>query len=131
MSGHGVGKEYERGELVEVEQRDNQPFELASVASSAYYRVTMEHKSGVFKSQVFRVEVSEIDPFIIYNGEEYPGTSLVLPQGASFSLYAKPTSILSQSVNSTRIYKWAVANDTIQADTLTYHWMIWAYRWPI
>lgn len=96
-------------------------FELASVASSAYYRVTMEHKSGVFKSQVFRVEVSEIDPFIIYNGEEYPGTSLVLPQGASFSLYAKPTSILSQSVNSTRIYKWAVANDTIQADTLTYH----------
>ena len=100
-------------------------FELASVASSAYYRVTMEHKSGVFKSQVFRVEVSEIDPFIIYNGEEYPGTSLVLPQGASFSLYAKPTSILSQSVNSTRIYKWAVANDTIQADTLTYHWMIW------
>ena len=96
-------------------------FELASVASSAYYRVTMEHKSGVLKSQVFRVEVSEIDPFIIYNGEEYPGTSMVLPRGASFSLYAKPTSILSQSVNSTRIYKWAVGNDTIQADTLTYH----------
>ncbi len=96
-------------------------FELASVASSAYYRVTMEHKSGVLKSQVFRVEVSEIDPFIIYNGEEYPGTSMVLPRGASFSLYAKPTSILSQSVNSTRIYKWVVGNDTIQADTLTYH----------
>ena len=96
-------------------------FELASGASSAYYRVTMEHKSGVLKSQVFRVEVSEIDPFIIYNGEEYPGTSMVLPRGASFSLYAKPTSILSQSVNSTRIYKWVVGNDTIQADTLTYH----------
>ena len=48
----------------------------------------MEHKSGVLKSQVFRVEVSEIDPFIIYNGEEYPGTSMVLPRGASFSLYA-------------------------------------------
>ena len=58
---------------------------------------------------------------VIYNGEEYPGTSMVLPRGASFSLYAKPTSILSQSVNSTRIYKWVVGNDTIQADTLTYH----------
>lgn len=96
-------------------------FELVSVGSSAYYRVTMEHKSGAQVSQMFRVEVSEIDPFIIYNGEEYPGTSLVLPQGASFSLYAKPTSILSQSVNSTRIYKWVVGNDTIQSDTLTYH----------
>ena len=95
---------------------------LPSVSSNYYYRVSMVHKSGARYSQVFRVEIAEIDPYIIYNGgTEIEGVSLVQPLGASVSLYAKPNSILSQSVNSTRIYKWVVDGDTVQADTLTYH----------
>ena len=96
--------------------------ELPSVASSSYYRVTLVHKSGATVSHTFCVEVSEIDPYIVYNGNTaYGGTSLVLAKGSSFSLYAEPNSILGKSVNSTRIYKWVVGTDTIQADTLTYH----------
>lgn len=93
-----------------------------NVKQNFYYRVTLVHKSGARFSRVFRVEISEIDPYIIYNGEtEIEGLSLVQPLGTSVSLYAKPNSILSQSVNSTRIYKWVVDGDTVQADTLTYH----------
>ena len=96
--------------------------ELPSVASNAYYRVTLVHKSGARVSQAFRVEVAEVDPYIIYNGNKlYDGTSLALEKGSSFSLYAEPTSILGKSVNSTRIYKWVVGTDTVQCDTLTYH----------
>ena len=77
---------------------------LPNVSSNYYYRVSMVHKSGARYSQVFRVEIAEIDPYIIYNGgTEIEGVSLVQPLGASVSLYAKPNSILSQSVNSTRI----------------------------
>lgn len=97
--------------------------EIPSVSSGAYYRVTLVHKSGARHTQVFRVEVSEIDPYILYDGErkEVDGTALALPKGSSFSLYAEPNSILSKSANSTRIYKWVVGNDTIRRDTLTYH----------
>lgn len=96
--------------------------ELPSVASGAYYRVTLVHQSGATASHTFRVDVSEVDPYIIYNGNStHDGTTLALAKGSSFSLYAEPNSILGKSVNSTRIYKWVVGTDTIQADTLTYH----------
>ena len=96
--------------------------ELPSVASGAYYRVTLVHKSGAEVCQTFRVEVSEIDPYIIYGGGSvHAGTTLVLAKGSSFGLYAEPNSILGQSANSTRIYKWVVGGDTVKVDTLTYH----------
>lgn len=95
--------------------------ELPAVTSGAYYRVTLVHKSGAEYSQQFRVVVSEIDPYIIYNGKNYDVTALAFPKGASFSLYAEPNSTLGISTSSKRIYKWVVGSDTIQADTLTYH----------
>ena len=58
---------------------------------------------------------------MIYGGKTQQGTGLVLEKGSSFSLYAEPTSILGKLDNTTRIYKWVVGTDTIQADTLTYH----------
>lgn len=93
--------------------------ELPAVTSNAYYRVTLTYRSGVKISQNFRVEIAEITPYIIYNGEETSGLSLALQKGESFSLTAEPTSILGTAANSTRIYKWVVNGDTIQADTLT------------
>lgn len=95
--------------------------EVKSVANAYYYRVTMTHKSGATLTQNFRVEVSEIDPYVIYGGKTQQGTGIVLEKGSSFSLYAEPTSILGKLDNTTRIYKWVVGTDTIQADTLTYH----------
>ena len=96
--------------------------DLTNVATGYYYRVTMIHRSGAQKAQIFRVEVSEIDPYVIYNGNKVvPGTSMVLEKGSSFSLYAEPTSILGKLETTTRIYKWVVGTDTIQSDTLTYH----------
>ena len=95
--------------------------ELPAVTSGAYYRVTLVHKSGAEYSQTFLVEVSEIDPYIIYNGQNYDATTLAFPKGSSFSLYAEPNSTLGISANSTRIYQWIVGGDTVQSDTLTYH----------
>ena len=93
-----------------------------NVTNNYSYRLTLVHKSGASFSQVFRVEIAEIDPCILYDTDRVlEGLSLVQPLGASVSLYAKPNFILSQSVNSTRIYKWVVEGDTVQADTLTYH----------
>ena len=93
-----------------------------NVTNNYSYRLTLVHKSGASFSQVFRVEIAEIDPCILYDTDRVlEGLSLVQPLGASVSLYAEPNSILSQSVNSTRIYKWVVEGDTVQADTLTYH----------
>ena len=95
---------------------------ISSVSSNVYYRVTMVTKAGGRVSQVFKVEVAEIDPFIIdNNGVSNPGTTMVLPRESSVGLYAVPTTTLARSANSTRIYKWVVDGDTIQSDTLTYH----------
>lgn len=44
-----------------------------------------------------------------------------MPRHTAVSLYASPNSLLAQSANSTRIYKWMLDKDTIQADTLTFH----------
>ena len=93
-----------------------------SVSSNAYYRVTMTNQAGARLQQTFRVEVSEIDPFIAYgDGKNYSGTTLAVPRHTAVSLYASPNSLLAQSANSTRIYKWMLDKDTIQADTLTFH----------
>ena len=95
---------------------------LTSVSSNSYYRVTMINKAGAKVSQVFKIEVAEIDPFIIANGgETYSGIGLTLPRGSSVGLYAIPNTVLSKSPNSTRIYKWVVDGDTIQENRLTYH----------
>lgn len=95
---------------------------LSSVSSAYYYRVTMTHRSGAKVSQLFRVEVSEVNPHIIYNGTKvYDGTVLALEAGTSFSLYAEPNSVLGKSVNSTRYYDWIVGGDTLQSKVLTFH----------
>ena len=95
---------------------------LPSVSSNAYYRVTMTNQAGARLQQTFRVEVSEIDPFITYGDNKiYSGTTLAVPRHTAVSLYASPNSLLAQSANSTRIYKWILDKDTIQADTLTFH----------
>ena len=95
---------------------------LPSVSSNAYYRVTMTNQAGARLQQTFRVEVSEIDPFIAYGDDKnYSGTTLAVPRHTAVSLYASPNSLLAQSANSTRVYKWILDKDTIQADTLTFH----------
>lgn len=96
--------------------------DISSVSSNVYYRVTMVTKAGGKVSQVFRVEVADIEPYIIGNDDApYLGTGMVLPKESSVNLYAVPNTVLSKSVNSTRIYKWIVNGDTIQENTLTYH----------
>ena len=95
--------------------------EIESVAKTYYYRVTMTHPSGATIIKNFLVEVAEVDPYVIHGNQSQPGTNLVLEKGSSFSMYGVPTSILGKLPETTRIYKWVVGTDTIQADTLTYH----------
>lgn len=95
---------------------------LNGVTSDAYYRVTMTNRAGVQIVQTFQVLVSEIDPYVIANeGSAYSGSSLAVEKGSDVILYASPNSILSQSANSTRIYKWVIGNDTIRRTVLTSH----------
>ena len=95
---------------------------FASVSSNAYYRVTMVNQAGVRLSKVFRVEVSELDPFVVSSSTGiYEGTSLAVERGATVALAATPNSLLAQSVNSVRIYHWTSEGDTLQSDTLTFH----------
>lgn len=95
---------------------------LEGVTSDVYYRVTMTTKAGAYVSQVFHVMVSEIDPFVIVdNNTPYAGSSIAVAKGSDVILYAEPNSILSKSVNSTRIYKWVIGNDTVRRVTLTSH----------
>ena len=96
-------------------------FEIESVTQSFYYRATMTHPSGATIVKNFLVEVSELDPYVIYDGQPRQETSLVLEKGSSFSMYGVPTSLLGKLPETTRIYNWVVGTDTIRTDTLTYH----------
>lgn len=100
---------------------NNSLFEIESVTQSFYYRVTMTHPSGATIVKNFLVEVSELDPYVIYDGQSRQETSLVLEKGSSFSMYGVPTSLLGKLPETTRIYNWIVGTDTIRTDTLTYH----------
>ena len=96
-------------------------YEVKSVSGSYYYRVTMTHPSGATIVQNFRVEVAKVEPYVMIGKKPQQGTKLVVEKGTSVSMYAVPTSVIGKQPGTTRIYKWVVGTDTIQADTLTYH----------
>jgi|GEM_PF-167210 len=96
--------------------------ELSSVTTGAYYRVTMTNNAGATVSQEYKVDVSEIDPYIV-NGDDdaVNTTSMGVPRGSDVKLFAVPNSISSKATDATRIYKWVADEDTLKIDTLTYH----------
>ena len=96
--------------------------DLANVSVGAYYRVTMTNRAGLKLVQEFRVEVAEVDPYIINNNEDpFSGLGLAVERGSSVNLYGEPNSVLAKSLNTTRVYNWVIEGDTVQSDTLTYH----------
>lgn len=96
--------------------------DIAGVSVGSYYRVTMITRAGVKVSQEFRVEVAEVDPYIISNNNTpFEGAGVVAERGSSISLYGVPNSVLAKSLNTTRIYNWIMDGDTVQSNTLTFH----------
>ena len=105
---------------------------LPSVSSNAYYRVTMTNQAGARLQQTFRVEVSEIDPFIAY-GDDKTIAGRPWPCHATQPCLCTPRRTpCSPSQPTPHAFTSGYSTKTPYKPT---HWLstwtIWAEKWPI